>query len=71
MRTILLSLAILTAVGCAGTQGSRLQATPSSSRAVPSVTDRPSLSERRKIQRELEDRQAFKSMTRVDGELTR
>jgi len=71
MRKILPIFAVVAITGCSGMQSPLRKLWGKPSRDVPVVTDKPSLSERRQTRRALEDRQAYKSMTRVEGELTR
>jgi len=66
MRIVLVTVAVLLS-GCAGTQKVGQTASPD----IPVVRERPKLSERQKVHRERQDRQAGVDRTEVRGEYFR
>lgn len=71
MRTILLIGAVTIIGGCAGISGSQRNDTASSPRDIPVVSERPSIFERQRVNRQRQAEQETLGLTVVRGNLTR
>ncbi len=71
MRTIFLALALSVTVGCAETEAGRRNHSPDSPGQTPVVSERPTIFERLKFNRQQRAEHQNVGLTRVQGNVTR